>query len=173
MPTLVVENGTNVANANSYADLTYLRQYAADRGVELSDDDEEDSVLAIKAMDYLHAMYGNRYIGVRAYVDQALDWPRFTNVTDQTLTFNGFVYAVAYMPAQLKQAQGAVMLALQQGIDLLPIRDEQDLRSERIGPIAFDYFSRGRGPITVSIPYVDTLLAPLLAYVAGLTVVRA
>lgn len=50
---LVVEDGTGVAGADSYADLATLRAYAARRGVTLSADDATLEPFAYKAMDYL------------------------------------------------------------------------------------------------------------------------
>ncbi len=50
---IVVEDGTQVAGANSYVSESDLTTYASDRGVALS---ETESVLIIKAMDYLNTL---------------------------------------------------------------------------------------------------------------------
>lgn len=50
---IIVEDGTNVSNANSYNSIVELRSFALDRGVTLSSVDDEVATMAIKATDYL------------------------------------------------------------------------------------------------------------------------
>ena len=72
---IVVEDGTNVPDANSYVTVEELVQYSADRGILLPVDDAEKEILLIKAMDYLE-LADNEYVGLRSYPDQLLSWPR-------------------------------------------------------------------------------------------------
>ena len=51
--TLVVEDGTNVAGANSYVDLTYARTYAESVGLVLPAADEALKVVLLAAMTYI------------------------------------------------------------------------------------------------------------------------
>lgn len=53
MPTLIIEDGTGVDNANSYADVAYLDSYASDRGFNIPTDDADKQVFLIRAFDYL------------------------------------------------------------------------------------------------------------------------
>lgn len=161
MPTLIPETGLPVANANSYATLEYIRQYAADRGIELNDDDEIVSSNAIRAMDYI-ATFARHFQGVRTFTEQLLDWPRTGVVVDS------IEYAVDYMPSQLAQAQAAAVIQIHNGVDLLPTIQGPQVKVERLGPMAFEYFSQ-RGLEPVSVPVIDNILAPLLAYQAVLS----
>ena len=53
MPTLIIEDGTGVSNANTYADLGFLDSYANDRGLFLPTDNEDKEKFLIVAFDYL------------------------------------------------------------------------------------------------------------------------
>jgi hypothetical protein len=160
MPTLIPETGAPTANANSYATLEYIRQYALDRGIELNDDDDVVSSNAIRAMDYI-ATFARHFQGVRTFVEQLLDWPRTGVIVD------GIEYTVDYMPVQLAQAQAAAVIQIHNGIELLPTTQGPQVKVERLGPMSFEYFSqRGLEPVTV--PIIDNILAPLLAYQAVL-----
>lgn len=55
MPTLIIENGSGVDNANSYADVTYLDSYASDRGFSIPTTEDDKEVFLIRAFDYLYA----------------------------------------------------------------------------------------------------------------------
>ena len=75
--TLTVEDGSIVANANSYASLDQIKAYNAQRNVALpTTGDDAIIALAMQAMDYLEA-YEPRWKGDRAQpLLQALSWPR-------------------------------------------------------------------------------------------------
>ena len=49
---LIIENGTIVANANSYATVAELRGYAALRGATVPTDDAQCEYMLIKAMPF-------------------------------------------------------------------------------------------------------------------------
>lgn len=55
MPTLIVEDGSGVDNANTYVDVAYLDSYASDRGFSIPTDEADKQVFLIRAFDYLHA----------------------------------------------------------------------------------------------------------------------
>ena len=68
------ENGT-IEGANSYVDVAAVRAFWLDRGVDLSaKTDEELSVAAVRATDYLDAKY--RWTGYQLYRLQGTQWPR-------------------------------------------------------------------------------------------------
>lgn len=73
---IVVEDGSIVAGANSYASVSDLEEYASARGITLGNTSEENEVLLIKAMDWMEAKYGQRWQGERVNLDQPLAWPR-------------------------------------------------------------------------------------------------
>lgn len=108
--TLVVENGTGVANANTYASDADFVAYAAARGVTIPTTGGARELLLIKAMDVLES-YDARFVGSRVARDQALAWPRAGVVV------NGWDYASNDLPVQLKQAQLLLALEVQDGVD--------------------------------------------------------
>ena len=55
MPTLIIEDGSNVANANCYVDLVLVRAFADDRGLVVSNRDTTLEQQIIAATDYLES----------------------------------------------------------------------------------------------------------------------
>jgi hypothetical protein len=72
MATIVVEDGTGLANSNSYASEAQLATYAADRNVTVTG---TAAVLLITAMDYIEQQ---PFKGNKNTKEQALQWPRFS-----------------------------------------------------------------------------------------------
>lgn len=102
---IVVEDGTQVAGANSYVSESELTTYASDRGITLSD---SESVLIIKAMDYLNTL---RYKGERVADDQSLPWPR------EGVYVDGVEIEKDEIPQRLKDAEMALALQIDSGND--------------------------------------------------------
>lgn len=163
---LIVENGTGVANAQTFASEGELVAYAAARGVTLTV--EQATPLLIEAMD---RMTGLDYLGNRVLRDQALDFPRIG------ICIDSFWYASTDLPAMLKQAQLAFALAAN-AVDLMPTVDTdakgQKIRST-VGPITTEWAQRPGGPARYAkVPAADRLLAKLLRGGEGtIKVVRA
>ncbi|UPT52968.1 putative head-tail connector protein [Hafnia phage yong3] len=72
---LIVEDGSGVPDANTYADVTTVRRYAKMRGIVLNDDDEILKTNIIDAMDYVES-FAARFKGQRVTRDQPLQFPR-------------------------------------------------------------------------------------------------
>lgn len=145
--TLIIEDGSNVPNANSYATVEELRTFAGERGISVPADDVEVEALLIRAMDYIETLDG-RFYGVRGYDDQPLSWPRYRN------------YAYTGIPADIKKAQIVLAIAAQT-IDLFPNESgtESSATRQTVGPITVEYdtSSRTNRP---RIPQADALLSP-------------
>ncbi len=71
MAAIIVEDGSGLANSNSYVSEADLGTYVTDRGVTLSG---TPAILLIQAMDYIELQ---RYKGTKGTNDQALQWPRY------------------------------------------------------------------------------------------------
>lgn len=75
---IVVEDGTALANSESYISVAETTQYHADRGnaawAALTSPQMEQSLR--KATDYMIEEYRERWKGRRVLITQALDWPR-------------------------------------------------------------------------------------------------
>ena len=106
MATLVVEDGTGLANANSFISQSYFEIYSSERGRDLSPYSDENKITAlIRASEYLSESFnwkGIRKKG-RNYEDgtefQALAWPRY-GVTDD----DGFYVPDDEIPREVQWA---------------------------------------------------------------------
>ena len=167
---LVVEDGSIVPGANAYVDLASVRAYALARGIVLPVDDDECSVLVIKATDYLESKRC-LYQGWRVTSLQDLSWPRS----------NIFIYGEDFppnaIPGLLTNAQMALTVIANSGVDLLPLIDSSRfVTKEKVGPIATEYSDPAKydlvGPVFTA---VDAMLKPLFlhgCYPNSLTTIR-
>jgi hypothetical protein len=152
--TIIIEDGTNVANANSYVSISDTRDYATNRGISLPISDDEVASLIIKSTDYLET---KQYQGTKTYSDQSLLWPR-SGVTVDCLDF-----AVDQIPKNLKLAQYQLVIAANQGIELLPnIQAGDFVKREKIGVIETEYADPLSIGLQPSFTGVDSLLSPLI-----------
>ena len=148
---LVVEDGTGVANANSFVTEDEIIGYAAARGVTI--DPAQVEVNATKAMDYFLTLC---LLGEIAYPGvQFTVYPRRGLVEGDTDPD-----AVLTIPAMVKLAQMQLALDAANGIALVPSRNaEPALKRRKTGPLEREYFE----PTSYlpDLPLVDAMLAPL------------
>ena len=84
--TLIIEDGTGLANAEAYASVAYCDQYHSDRGntlwaTDMTTDQKEQSIR--RAADFMSQTYRTKWLGFRRHSTQALDWPRVGVVVDK------------------------------------------------------------------------------------------
>lgn len=151
--TLIVEDGTLVANANSYVDLAAIKSYATKRGVTLPADATIE-VYSQKAMDYLESKR-DRYKGLKITKTQALQWPRYPVIID------GFELGSDEIPSEIKSAQCQLILEVNSGVDLQPTMTGSLVKREKIGPIETEFAVSESGSLAPDLPKVDSLLSPL------------
>lgn len=73
-----VEDGTGVADSNSYATVAFVDAYFLERAVTAwTGVDSVKEAALIRATDYIEARYGYRFIGEQVATDQSLSWPRY------------------------------------------------------------------------------------------------
>ncbi len=93
----VIEDGTCVANANSYVDLATAVQYQTDRNrtawLSLTEDEQKASL--IRATQYVDALYN--WKGRRKFESQCLSFPRVEIINSDGFEVNG-------IPSALKKA---------------------------------------------------------------------
>lgn len=151
---IIVEDGSNVANANSYVNLADARTYAANRGQPLSAVDDDAASQLIQAMDYLETL---EYKGVPTY-DDALAWPRKEVYIGCKLLDSDAI------PKNLRMAQIQLAMAINAGINIMPNTTAQDyVTEETVGPITTKYADPTVVGSRPSLPAVDALLVGLLA----------
>lgn len=108
--TIIVEDGSIVASANSYADSDDLETFADDRGITLTTDPD---ILLLKAMD---GLYGRAWKGSRVSSLQELEWPRSGVYRD------GELIASDSIPRELVYAQLHLAIAYDT-VDLTPVQE--------------------------------------------------
>lgn len=105
MAVIIVETGDIVADANSYVSEAELTTYATDRGITLSGTANQ---LIIQSMDYTET---RNFIGTKYTQGQSLQWPRSGAYID------GFLVGSDTIPQELKDAQMATAVSIDQGND--------------------------------------------------------
>lgn len=121
---IIVEDGTGLANANAYATVEAVKQYADERGITLPTDDDAIARLIIRSTDYVDS-FECSFCGERLVPTQALAFPR----TEP----DG-------MPRQLLALTANMLDALNQGFDPWAPGDNTGLITEEtVGPITTRY----------------------------------
>lgn len=151
---LIVEDGSNIANANSYAALTTARAYASARGLSLPADDAQLEALLIQAMDYVEAQR-SRFQGVKANATQALQWPRTDVVID------GVDFPANAIPVELVNAQIRLAVEANAGVDLMPTQSGPFVVEDTTGPLTTKYSEKIGTTVEPTMTAVDVLLKPL------------
>ena len=174
--TLIVEDGSNVANANSFADIETIRLYAVEHGHDLPAFDSDLEKLILKGSSYLNTRE-DEFIGCITYNDQTMCWPRkyVYSETDYDLVLtSGRTILMNEIPSILINALGEIVVAQYLEIPLYPVAPDADERpgtfasEETIGPIITKFKERTGGSDRVSkmptvIPAVEAILKPLLS----------
>mgnify|MGYP003666942333 FL=1 len=132
---LIIEDGSIVANANSYVTADDISAYATQRGFSITKNISKIETAAILAMDYLQS---KSYIG--DLVDdfnsdngeQPLKWPR-KNITDLLKTT---------IPNDIKSAQIELSIASFTQ-SLIASSVPVSITSESVGPLKTDYAGTG------------------------------
>lgn len=131
--TLTVEDGTIVANANSFVSLAEARAYALNRGVTLSVDDQVLIPQLIKACDWIESKQ-DEFKGAPVSMSQVLCFPR------AGVVLNGFELEEDAIPQQLKNAQILAAMAVVEGVTLLPnVAASDAIKREKVGPVETEY----------------------------------
>lgn len=162
MPTLIIEDGTGVANANSYVDVAYLDIYAADRGLTIPTADTDKEIFLLKAMDYLEGRRAE-YQGSKSVATQSLQWPR------QLVQVDCSDVAIDSIPEELKKAQCQLVVEQQKRTLLYPAPITSSIEGlvtqKTVGPLTKKYAFNGKGLANPTKPIiiasVEMFLLPL------------
>lgn len=165
---LIVEDGSLVTDANSYADIETIKSFAELRGFDLGFDDPLIENRAIKAMDYIEAKR-NEFKGTKVDISQELQFPR------NNVQIDGFDVPSDSIPKELVKAQCQLVIEQTNGIEIMPTQSEAAIKKETVGPISTEYAVSEGSSFSPFISSVDALLQPLLKTGIGgfsLTTVR-
>ena len=160
---VIVEDGTQVANANSYLSVadadTYHTLYGHD---DWAGTDADKGTALINATQSIELLYGQRYLSAPENSSQSLLFPRFTFVVNHIQLIN-----TGTIPTQLKNAVAEVALMYLNGSDVFPTPNiAQALRSRTttVGQISKSETYMGIPPVESFSGFnkIDLLLAPIL-----------
>lgn len=162
---LIIEDGSIVASAQSYATAAELASYAALRGTSITADETEQEQLLIKAMDYLEGLR-DKFKGVKVSTDQSLQWPR------SGVTIDGLSVSYEEIPRELLYAQLALAIEAY-STDIMPnLPSTGDVTREKVGPIEVEYDNKSKVLGVSAFAKSSALIAPLLKR-NGLLAIRA
>jgi hypothetical protein len=133
--TLIVENNTGLATADSYGTVAELRTYATNRGIEGPADatDDECEIALRKGFDYVNTRW--RYKATPISNDQAGEFPRLQLSDGMGRLFDT-------VPARVKSAQFEAAILSLGGVDLYQNLDRGgQVQSETVGPLSTTYFA--------------------------------
>lgn len=157
--TLIVEDGSNVIDANTYANIQMARAYANSRpGLVFPVDNNEVAKMLISGMDYIESKACD-YQGEPTYENQSLSWPR------KCVFINCQLLAEDVIPKQLIAAQIQLAMAINSGVDIFPNVQATDfIIEETVGPITTKYSDPtkvGYGDLSPQLTAVNASLAQL------------
>lgn len=150
---IIIEDGSIVANANSYATVKQLEDYALLRGITLPNRSADRIRITILGADYTES-FRKKYQGCKVSALQSMQFPR------EGVVIDGFDSPSDSIPFDLKLAQ---MQASIEYIttDMLPSTGK-NIKREKVDVIDITY-QDGDGALTApSFPKVDQYLDALL-----------
>jgi len=153
---LVIEDGSGVAGATSYASVADFDAFVSARRIVLPEMDEGAKEAALlNAMDYLLT---KQYAGMPTRAGQHLPFPR------KAEHLGTYPYADDAIPAILVQAQLRAAVESARGVDLLPTIDPRKLVKRRKTDVLETEFAipTAIGDAMPVFTAIDALLAPLL-----------
>lgn len=166
--TLIVEDGTNVPNAESYASVAQADAHHAGRSsaawLDLDTDVKERCLR--ESTDYITQRYSGRWGGMRSLWDQALDWPRYNVPLVDSL--NGYRPNDAVPPELVK---ACAELAYKTNTTPLTTDTGRETLSETVDAISVTY-AQGASRQT-QYPAVEGWLKPLLVAPSSIKITRA
>lgn len=131
---IIVEDGSNVLNANSYVSLIDARAILNPLGQDLNANDVTAEQQLLNSMNYIEA-FRAKYKGQRTERSQPLQWPRIGVCIDD------FVLDVDVIPQDLINAQVFAAYEFSIGKTLQPSITGQSVQSEEVvGAVKVSYF---------------------------------
>jgi len=165
--TVIVEDGTSLASANSYWSLASANSYFTEIGITTwTGPDSTLEAALIRATRYMETL---PWQGLKALSTQALEWPR-RNVLDR----NGYYVSSTCIPVHVKQGQAEIALRYVTGGDPAPdlAFSGGNVVRERVDVIEIEYDRGGKKDVPEYL-YIDYLFKPYLKSSINVELVRA
>lgn len=154
---LIVEDGTGLADADSYISLADARAHAASYGYTLPVDDTAAEIALRQGAVYVD-LQEPCFSGERVSAIQALSWPR-----NNAVNAYGFDIANDIIPIQLGRAQVAAAAEYGAGTDVRANDDGKMVTKEEVvGAVVVEYGENGATGGAIVITKAMDALKPLL-----------
>jgi hypothetical protein len=163
---LIVEDGTGVVGANSFASLSQVSDFATLRGVDLSAvSDDTLTAYLVRGTDYLKTF---SFVGEQANAFGYLPWPR------AGVYFGDYELPHTTVPTGIVSALCQLCIEQHNGVVLFASGTGPAVKSEKIGPIETVYATPmgASNALRASMPSVMAFLKPYLTNL-GVRVGRA
>ncbi|MGB1725256.1 MAG: DnaT-like ssDNA-binding protein [Limisphaerales bacterium] len=160
--TLVVEDGTVVAGANTFITDAEFTQFCDDRGLTYAAADHERGHHILLAVDYLFSLE-DKFQGERTSTDQVLPFPR-----DGVKLYGSYIGANT-IPQVLKDGQ-CYLAQLAYKNDLQPTSDGKEVIEEKVGAMATKYNPSGTGKAKFDPAPAIAFLRKLYKWDAGMNI---
>ena len=170
---LIVEDGSVVAGAESYASVSYADTYWSNRSTSpyaatwaAATTAQKESALRM-ATQYIDTTY--YWDGYSAYSDQELAWPRNDLYDDQ-----GYAVYIDTIPEALKKATAEGAARALSG-ELLPdsVGTGGEIIRKKLGPMEIEYAPIDNSAVGVSYKAILNLLRPFITGNGSVNLVRA
>jgi hypothetical protein len=113
--TLNVQNDAgSVSDANGYIDRAFLDSYLADRGIILTQTDDEKDAAVVKATDLIDFKFADQFVGTKKSLEQTTQWPR-----DNAINSYGFDVSDS-IPEALKKSCAEYAYLSATGVNISP-----------------------------------------------------
>lgn len=157
---LIVEDGSIVAGAESYISVADAETYLTNRGLALTGTTSDKDAALRKATDYMVQVYRMRWQGWKVDQNQALDWPRNSVYVDQTINYDNQIVAHLVpnniVPLEIKRSCAEFAYKSQSGELFADL--ERGVTSEKVDKIQVDYDKYS--PQSVRYVALEASLAP-------------
>tara|TARA_R110000796_G_scaffold11038_5_gene36869 strand:+ start:1923 stop:2411 length:489 start_codon:yes stop_codon:yes gene_type:complete len=151
---LIIEDGSQVVDANSYVTDAEYTAYATLKGLTVGATAELREIELLRSMDYLDGAELSMQ-GTRASSTQALAYPRYN------VLLYGYLLASDKIPKELKQSQFEAAAYSNSGT-LLINSEESNLASFSVDGAYSESYHKGGSSVKVRLDRVSAKLRPLL-----------
>lgn len=150
---LIIEDGSQVGNANSYVTDAEYTTYTTLKGLTVGATAEIREVELLRAMDYLQGFESSMQ-GTRASSTQGVSFPRYNVV------LYSYLLASDFIPKELKNSQFEAAAYAHTGT-LTPNEAIKNVSKERLGDLEVNYFKGGQSEKVIvkrALVYLEPLL---------------
>ncbi len=162
--TIIVEDGSIVAGANSFMSLAEARAAVEQYGLTLAADDDTASAQLTQAYHQLKRSYQSRLKGSLVSQEQTGIFPR------DNVEANGFTVASDSIPGDVINAQLAYADSINRGADMNQTASAQEVQSKSLDGVGSTTYKAGSSKRTT--PLVPAVTQWLQPYMQGVTLNR-